>query len=299
MIAGEGEVVALVGQRHPHAGLGAVIEDDLLGEPASEIGLEEDAVRADVCGETVEMVEPADIDAACRETLRLVLQGRLELGRRSVPLRLVIELDQVPVRVAAEEGGAMAEIAVRPADIVAGSFQRRDPALERLLAACPERHVAHAGLLRSRQLERVALVVVPAAQVDGIALAAALGHAHHVDEEAQALVRLGRQQLEMAQMGEVKHRFFLHYHRFRVKIMRVERAGSAHPGFSCCSGCLLGAGSGAAPDLLGDLDDHAQLGPLLVLGERVALLGRGEAALRREAELVEVDIFASPRRCGA
>ena len=56
-----------------------------------------------------------------------------------------------------------------------------------------------------------------------------------------------------------------------------------------------GAGRGSsrrppsAPDLLGDLHDLAQLGPLLLLAERVALDGRGEAALRREAELVDVD----------
>ena len=37
--------------------------------------------------------------------------------------------------------------------------------------------------------------------------------------------------------------------------------------------------------------DHAQLGPLLVLGQHVALLGRGEAALRRQAKLIERDVF--------
>src|SRR5215211_1834984 len=58
------------------------------------------------------------------------------------------------------------------------------------------------------------------------------------------------------------------------------------------SSCLFGSGAGAAPHLFGDLDDHAQLGPLLVLGKRVALLRGGKAALRREAELVEMDVFA-------
>src|SRR3954447_18608359 len=44
---------------------------------------------------------------------------------------------------------------------------------------------------------------------------------------------------------------------------------------------------GLAPDLGGGLDDQAQLRDLLVVGERVALDRRGEAALRRQAELVE------------
>jgi hypothetical protein len=45
-----------------------------------------------------------------------------------------------------------------------------------------------------------------------------------------------------------------------------------------------------APDLLRGLDDEAQLGDLLVLGEGVALDGRGEAALRRQAQLLERDV---------
>src|SRR5262249_9292317 len=41
------------------------------------------------------------------------------------------------------------------------------------------------------------------------------------------------------------------------------------------------------PYVSGDLDDPRELGPLLVLGKRVAFLGRGKAALRRETELIE------------
>src|SRR3954463_13217949 len=41
------------------------------------------------------------------------------------------------------------------------------------------------------------------------------------------------------------------------------------------------------PHLVGELLDHAKLRPLLLLGEDVALLGGGEAALRREAELLQ------------
>src|SRR3954465_13209014 len=44
----------------------------------------------------------------------------------------------------------------------------------------------------------------------------------------------------------------------------------------------------ARPPLAGDLDDQPQLGPLLVLGERVALLGRGKAALAGQRQLVEI-----------
>src|SRR6516162_11321045 len=44
----------------------------------------------------------------------------------------------------------------------------------------------------------------------------------------------------------------------------------------------------STPNLARDLADHAQLRPLLVLGENIAFLGRGEAALRRETKLIEI-----------
>src|SRR5262249_40714503 len=65
----------------------------------------------------------------------------------------------------------------------------------------------------------------------------------------------------------------------------------------CTSGSLAGRRSrvrictGSAPDLGGELHDHSQLRPLLVLGEDVALLGRRESALRRQAKLIKGDVF--------
>src|SRR6185503_10567303 len=49
--------------------------------------------------------------------------------------------------------------------------------------------------------------------------------------------------------------------------------------------------SAAAPNVLGYFDDALELGPLLGLVEDVALLRRREAALRREAEPIEVSEF--------
>src|SRR4029450_5419990 len=54
---------------------------------------------------------------------------------------------------------------------------------------------------------------------------------------------------------------------------------------------LLTTHSASAPHLFGELHDHAQLRPLLLLGQEIALLGRGEAALRRERELIDIDVF--------
>src|SRR6202022_745534 len=45
------------------------------------------------------------------------------------------------------------------------------------------------------------------------------------------------------------------------------------------------------PDLLGDLDYHAELRPLLAFRQCIAFLGRREAALRAQGELLDVDEF--------
>src|SRR5262245_22501959 len=46
------------------------------------------------------------------------------------------------------------------------------------------------------------------------------------------------------------------------------------------------------PDFAGDVCDHPQFRPLLVLGQDIAFLGGGKAALRRETELLERSKFA-------
>src|SRR5580704_15668612 len=45
------------------------------------------------------------------------------------------------------------------------------------------------------------------------------------------------------------------------------------------------------PDVLSDFDNHPQLRPFLVFGQRIAFLGRSEAALRRQGELVEAGVL--------
>ena len=54
------EVVRLLVGREPDAGLGAVVEDDLLGQAQAELLLAECAVRAGIDGEEVDVVEMAD-----------------------------------------------------------------------------------------------------------------------------------------------------------------------------------------------------------------------------------------------
>ena len=110
----------------------------------------------------------------------------------------------MPIRILAHERRAVAQVALVPADVELGALERRDAPFQRLRAARAKPHVAHSSQFRGGELQRVALVIVPGAQVDRVAFAAALGHAHDVDEEAQALFGLGRKHLQMAQMGDVQ-----------------------------------------------------------------------------------------------
>ncbi|MBP2427324.1 hypothetical protein J2R87_004264 [Bradyrhizobium elkanii] len=89
------------------------------------------------------MVEPPDIDAARRKALRLVFQRGPQLGRRFVPLGLVIELDDMAVGIAAAECRPLPHVTIDPADIEARTLQRGNAAFERLRAARPQRHVLH------------------------------------------------------------------------------------------------------------------------------------------------------------
>src|SRR5215475_4122042 len=67
-------------------------------------------------------------------------------------------------------------------------------------------------------------------------------------------------------------------------------ASATHSLFAACYPLLTirySLFSSPSPYFLRQLDDHAQLRPFLLLGENVALLGGGEAALRGQAELLE------------
>ena len=125
VVGGVGEIVALVGARHPHGGFAAVVEHDLLGKTEAEVLFEENPVGLDVGGQAVQMVQPPDIDAAGGISLRLILQRRTKFGRRLIPLGLVIQFDLMAVRILAEERRAVPEVAVGPADIEARSLSAR------------------------------------------------------------------------------------------------------------------------------------------------------------------------------
>ncbi len=133
--AGVGKVVALVRHRHPHRSFGAVVEYDLFGSAEAQIIFEEEAVGLDIDREAIEVIEPADVDAARGKPLRLVLQRGLQFRRWLIPLGLVIELDDMAIGVATAERRPLPHVAVNPADVEAGALQRRNAALQRLRAA--------------------------------------------------------------------------------------------------------------------------------------------------------------------
>ncbi len=100
-----------------------------------------------------------------------VLVIRDPVGGLDVALDLVVELEVVAVGVLEAVRAADAEIAgLLPAVAQAGGLDQRDATLERLRAPGAKAAVPQAGLRSFSQLQRPDLIVVPAAQVDRLAL---------------------------------------------------------------------------------------------------------------------------------
>ena len=90
-------------------------------------------------------------------------------------------------------GGAVTEVPVVPAALDPSRIERLDASGQRLAAEGSIREVPDSGLPRRGQLERRALVVAEAAQVDGVALLARDLHAEDLAEVLEALVRPRRE----------------------------------------------------------------------------------------------------------
>ena len=100
----------------------------------------------------------------------------------------------------------MAEVAVEPGAGDSAGLEGRDPPLERLGGVRAVGQVPDARLRRGRQLERRALVVAEAAQVDRVAALARDLHAEDLAEVVEALVGLRREQLDVGEVREVADR---------------------------------------------------------------------------------------------
>jgi hypothetical protein len=163
------------------------------------------AVRPHVGGQEVDVVQALDRAAAARVTAGHVLERGAQARRRLVALAVVVELEDVAVGIAEAKRAAAAEIAVGPALAAAGRLHGADPALERLGAPGPQSEDAHPRRRRLGQLERPALVVAPTAQVRRRAVLRLDLHAHDVDEEAQAPLAGGREQLDRPDVRQLAH----------------------------------------------------------------------------------------------
>src|SRR4029079_1354326 len=123
--------------------------------------------------------------------------------RGHVALGLVEELERVPVRIGEAVRTAVPDVAVGPARPETRRLDRGDPPYERLRAPGTGADVPDSGLRRLGELQAVAEVVAPAAQVDRATVAGLLLHPEHLDEEAQALLRLRRQELGVCDVRDL------------------------------------------------------------------------------------------------
>ncbi len=87
------------------------------------------------------MLEAVNSDASTEMALRLVSHHGLKALRRRVALGLVVELEDMPVRVGEAVGRAMPDVAVGPADPQTGTLESLNAPLESARARSPEREV--------------------------------------------------------------------------------------------------------------------------------------------------------------
>ena len=149
------------------------------------------------------MIQAPRIDPSARESGRLILQRRLVVGG-DVALGLPVERHPVAVGVGELERRTRAHLAVDPASAESGLVDRGDATLQCVLARRAEGRAADACGIRGGQLDRVELVVVPAAQKHGVALFGDHAHREKLREERAALLELRGEQLDAAEVGDVE-----------------------------------------------------------------------------------------------
>src|SRR5690606_5162690 len=203
-ILGDGHLVPLVVRGEPRALLRAVVEHDPLGKAHTERLLQRHAAGADVDGEQVDVVEPAEVAASRREPRGLVLQGRFRLRGRLVPLDVPDQLHDMAIGRAEAVGPAVPLVTVDPADTETRLLDLGHAAIERLRRRPTKGEVLHPRHRAGGQLQGVVSVVVPTPEVDRVALPAALDQAEELGEEAHALVEGGCDEFDVRQVRQVK-----------------------------------------------------------------------------------------------
>ena len=165
------------------------------------------AARADVGGEDVDVVEPlhARRRGRCSAAAGSAMTASGARARRSARPRSRARR-RWPSGSSKRYAGpcpTSPSIQPRPRPVSSIAATRRSSAsgLQARSATWPRPACRRLG-----QLQAVAQVVAPAAQVDRLPLARLLLHPEHVDEEAQALLRLRREQLGVADAGDVVER---------------------------------------------------------------------------------------------
>src|SRR5690349_17543689 len=71
-VLGIRKVVAFVSAGHPHGGLDAAVEHDLLGEAKAQVVFEKFAIGLDIHGQAVPVIQAAYVATARRESLGLI-----------------------------------------------------------------------------------------------------------------------------------------------------------------------------------------------------------------------------------
>src|SRR5437879_4915522 len=107
----------------------------------------------------------------------------------------------------------MSHVTINPASSLPTCLKSLNAPLQCLWTHGTEGRVTQSGLFRLSELERVAFVVSPAAQVDRLPLSCDFLHTEHVPKKPQTFFGLGSEQLNMSKMSNIKDWFLYVIHR--------------------------------------------------------------------------------------
>ena len=204
MILGIGDVVALVVDREPAPAQPAIVELDLLRHPAAQRLHHEIADFSHVERQQVEMVDAARRTSSAMIALGYVLQLGLLIFGRLVDTCVVVQLEDMPIRVGESIGPPMSLIVIDPADAAPHALDNRHPPRQRFRRRCAICDMTDARGGMCRELQRMEFIIVEGPQ-PGHAIAHLAGR-ETIDpgEEIQAFREFVGVKLDMTEMGNVE-----------------------------------------------------------------------------------------------
>ena len=198
------------------------------------MSLGEPSAGADVDRGEVHVVDPLHRGATRGGPGRLVQEHRRRFRRRHVVLGLEVELDRMPVGSPEHISRALPFVPVVPGAVEPGRLEPLDGHRQCVGADRSERDMRDARRRVLGDLEAIALVVPPPAQIRRTASLSDERHPEEIGEERHRRGDVGREDLDVAQVGSDQRPVVgpVELHRERLSHTLSTKLASRHRGRS-------------------------------------------------------------------